>query len=104
MTDLVLLERDMRRIVNSHRSMVQRTAASEKLFGRVDGLHTAISDEARRAQFRADYRALVERTFSPSANLSTNKAHLAERFLDHARNLKEVEAAKEQLNRELGDF
>jgi hypothetical protein len=104
MTDLILLERDIRRIVNSHRSMAQRTAASEKLFERVTGLDAAISDQARRAQFRADYRALVERTFSPSANLSANNTRLAERFLSHARNLKDVEAAKEQLNRELGDF
>jgi hypothetical protein len=104
MTDLALLERDIRRIVNSHRSMAQRTAASEKLFERVNGLEAAIPDEARRAQFRAEYRGLVERTFGPSANLSANKADLAKRFVDHARNLKAVEAAKEQLNRELGDF
>jgi hypothetical protein len=41
------------------------------------------------------------RTTEPSSSARSVKA---ERFLDHARNLKEVEAAKEELNRELGDF
>jgi hypothetical protein len=29
---------------------------------------------------------------------------LIERMIDHARNLKEAEATREKLNRELGDF
>lgn len=105
MTDLTFIERDFRRILTSHRSLVQRTAAAEKLFQRINGLHTSITDERRRAQFRADYKALVERTFgqSPSDGIGS-KARVAELFLDHARNLKEAEVAKEKLDRELGDF
>jgi hypothetical protein len=80
-------------------------ASAEKLFQRINGLHTAITDEQHRAQFRADYKALVERIFSESTSSGTgSKARLAELFVDHARNLREAEAAKEKLNRELGDF
>jgi hypothetical protein len=105
MTDLSLLERDIRRLLNSHRSMSQRTASSEKLFQRVNGLLAAIPDEKTRSQFRAEYRALVERTFGQSPSHGTgNKGRVAELFLDHARNLKEAEATKEKLDRELGDF
>jgi hypothetical protein len=105
MIDLTLLEREIRRILNSHRSMVERTAAADKLFQRVSGLHTAIPDTGARAQFRAAYRDLVARMLGQSpSSLSSNKARLAECFLDHARNLKEVEATKEMLDRELGDF
>src|ERR1700744_4535244 len=93
MTDLSLLERDIKRIVNSHRSMVQRTAAAEKLFQRVSGLHAAIPDTHARSEFRNAYKDLVARTLS---NLSSSKAQLADRFLDHARNLKEAEAATEK--------
>jgi hypothetical protein len=105
MTDFTLIERDIKRILNSHRSMVYRTATSEKLLQRINGLHTAIADERQRSQFRADYKALIERTFgqSPSDGIG-GKARLAQLFLDHAGNLKEAEATKEKLDRELGDF
>ncbi len=105
MTDLSLLERDIQRVLNSHRSMAQRTASAEKILQRVNGLLAAIPEEGRRVQFRADYKALVERTFGQSPSDGTgNKARVAELFLDHARNLKEAEATKEKLDRELGDF
>jgi hypothetical protein len=105
MTDFTLIERDIQRILNSHRSMVYRTASVEKLLGRINGLHTAIADERQRSQFRSDYKALVERTFGQSpSDGSGGKARLARLFLDHAGNLKEAEAAKEKLDRELGDF
>jgi hypothetical protein len=105
MIDLSLIERDIRRILNSHRSMAQRTAAAAKLFQRVNGVIAAIPDEQTRANFRAEYRALVERTFSQSPSDGTGStAQVTELFLDHARNLKEAEATKEKLDRELGDF
>jgi hypothetical protein len=98
MTDLTVIERDIRRILKSHRSIVQQTAMAESLFQRINGLLASITDERTRSQFRADYKALIERTFGQS------KTRVAELFLDHARNLKEVEATSEKLNRELGDF
>ena len=105
MTDLTLIERDIGRILNSHRSMVYRTASVEKLLQRINGLHTAMTDDRHRLQFRSDYKALIERTFGQAPSDGTGgKARLAQLFLDHARNLKEVEAAKEKLDRELGDF
>jgi hypothetical protein len=105
MTDLTLIERDIRRILNSHRSMVYQAAAAEKLLQRINGLHTAVADERHRSQFRSDYKALIERAFGQSPSGGTGgKARLAQLFLDHAGNLKEVEAAKEKLDRELGDF
>lgn len=105
MIDLSLIERDIGRILNSHRSMAQRTAAAGKLFQRVHGLLATIPDEQTRATFRAEYRALVERTFTQSSSDGTgSKAQVAELFLGHVRNLKEAEATKEKLNQELGDF
>jgi hypothetical protein len=105
MTDLTLIERDIRRVLNSKRSILYRTGSAEKLFQRINGLHTSIADEPRRAQFRTDYRALVESIFGQSPSDGTgSKARVAELFLDHARNLKEAEATKEKLDRELGDF
>jgi hypothetical protein len=105
MIDLSQIERDIRRILSSHKSTVQRTATADQLFQRINGLHAALTDDRARSQFRADYRALAERLLaSPPSPLTGNKARLAERFLDHARNLKEVEATQEKLNRELGDF
>jgi hypothetical protein len=51
------------------------------------------------------FRALVERTFVQSPSDGTgSKGRVAELFIDHARNLKEAEAAIEKLDRELGDF
>jgi hypothetical protein len=105
MTDLSLIERELRRIQKSHKSVVDRTAMTTKLLQTVDGLHTSIPDEPTRSQFRAEYRALVERTFGQSpGDPTTNKARIGGLLLEHARNLKEVEAAREKLNRELGDF
>jgi hypothetical protein len=104
MTDFTLIERDIKRILNSHRSMVYRTASAEKLLARINGLHTAIADERQRSQFRTDYKALIERTFQTSPDGMGGKARLAHLFLNHAGNLKEAEAAKEKLDRELGDF
>ena len=103
MTDLSLLERDIRRVLNSKRSIAYRTASAEKLLQGINGLYTAIPDDQTRGQFRAEYRALVERIFGQSPPDGTGtKARVAELFLEQARNLKEAEATKEKLNRELG--
>jgi hypothetical protein len=105
MTDFSVIERELRRIQKSHRSVVDRTAMANKLSQTVDGLHASIPDEPTRSEFRAGYRALVERTFTQSpGDPTTNKARIGGLLLEHARNLKEVEAAREKLNRELGDF
>src|SRR5262245_1388580 len=104
MTDLTLIERDIRRILNSHWSMAQRTSAAEKLFERVNGLHTSIPNAQTKSQFRADYKALVGRTFGQSPDATGSKARVAALFLDHARKLEEIESTREKLNRELGDF
>jgi hypothetical protein len=78
---------------------------AESLFQRINGLLASIPDEKIKSQFRGDYRALLERIFGqPPAVAKSGKVRLAQLFLDHARNLKEVEATREELNRELGDF
>jgi hypothetical protein len=103
MIDLSQIEHDIRRILTSHRSIVQRTTTAEQLIQRINGLHASLTDDRARSQFRADYRGLAERLLG-SSTPTGNKARLATLLLDHARNLKEVEAAQEKLNRELGDF
>jgi len=49
--------------------------------------------------------ALAETRFGlPPARSATTNNQLADLMIEHARNLKAVEATTEKLNRELGDF
>jgi hypothetical protein len=78
---------------------------ANQLFQKINQIHTSLSDDQARSQFRAAYRAFVENSCTlPATYQPTNQTRLKELFLDHARNLKEVEATTEKLNRELGDF
>jgi hypothetical protein len=105
MTDIPSIERDFRRILNSRRSMVEMIRMAERLFQKINEFHSTLKDESAKANFRADYTRLAETRFGLSSSRSdTAKSRLTSLILDHARKLKEVEATKEKLNRELGDF
>ena len=78
---------------------------ADRLCQKINDYHALLQNENARVQFRTGYKALIERSFSPPVpRLSTNKSRLIEQMLDHANNLKQVEAIGEKLNRELGDF
>jgi hypothetical protein len=99
------VEREYRRILNSRKSMPQKEAMADQLFQKINEFYASLTEEGARSQFRADYRTLVEAKFAPSPNSApATQAQLIERIIDHARNLKEAEATREKLNRELGDF
>jgi hypothetical protein len=105
MIDFSPLEREFRRILNSHQSMVHRKIMADQLFQKINAMHAGLADDQARSQFRNAYREFAERSFPlPRSFQPTNQTRLKELFLDHARNLKEVEATQEKLNRELGDF
>jgi|SoimicMinimDraft_17_1059745.scaffolds.fasta_scaffold302856_1 hypothetical protein len=101
--DVPQIEREFRRILKSRKSMPQREAMAERLFRKINEFHASLADDRARSRFRADYRALAEAKFVMPPS-SADQTSLVDRFLDHARNLKEVEAIREKLNRELGDF
>ena len=99
------LEREFRRILHSHQSMVHRQGMADRLFQKINGMHAGLPDDQARLQFRTAYRDFAEKSFAlPESFQPSNQTRLKTLFLDHARNLKEVEATQEKLNRELGDF
>ena len=103
--DVKSIERDYRRIMNSRRSMVEMTKSADRLFQKINEFYATIGDEQAKTQFRTDYIRLAEAGAGiPPSRSDTNKSRLNALILDHARNLKAVEATKEKLNSELGDF
>ena len=102
--DVPQIEREFRRVLKSRKSMLQREAMAERLFQKINEFHASLADDRARSQFRADYRSLAEAKFVMPSSSVADKTPLVDRILDHARNLKEVEATREKLNRELGDF
>jgi hypothetical protein len=105
MIDVMQIERDFIRILNSKRSLIEKTKMVDRLLQKINEYHTSLKDDAARSRFRSEYRTLVETKFpKSSSSAQTNRSRLTELMLDHARNLKEVEATRENLNRELGDF
>jgi hypothetical protein len=102
--DVPQIEREFRRILKSRKSMPQRDAMAERLFQKISEFHASLADDRARSQFRADYGALAEAKFVMPSSSAADQTPLVDRILDHARNLKEVEATREKLNRELGDF
>jgi DnaJ-class molecular chaperone len=97
--DVRQIEREYRRILNSRKSLPQKEAMADRLFQKINEAYASLIDERARLQFREEYRAAAETKFAP-----TTQGSLVERFLDHARTLKEAEAVGEKLKRELGDF
>jgi len=72
MIDLSPIERELRRVLNSHRSMIHRTAMVDRLCGQINSIHATLPGDKARSQFRAVYRAFVENScklpaFPPSA-------------------------------------
>jgi hypothetical protein len=105
MVDITSIESEYRRIMKSRRSMVEMTKMADRLFQTVSDFYATLSNEDEKTQFRTDYIRLAETGISlPHSRSDTNKTRLATLMLDHARNLKAIEATKEKLNRELGDF
>src|ERR1700745_763148 len=103
--DIPQVEREFRRILNSHKSVLQKQAMADRLCQKINEFYGSLTDDQARSQFRANYRTLVENKFGSSlSSAPAGQAPLIERITDHARNLKEVEATREKLNRELGDF
>jgi hypothetical protein len=103
--DIAQIEKDLRRILSSRRSIVERTKMADRLCQKVNAYHALLQNENARVQFRTGYKALIERSLSPpTPPLFTNKSGLIKQMLDHANSLKQVEAIGEKLNRELGDF
>jgi hypothetical protein len=85
--------------------MPEKEAMTDRLCQKVNEFYASLTDDQARSQFRANYRTLAETKFGSSpASAPTTQAPLIERIVDHARNLKEAEATREKLNRELGDF
>ncbi len=85
--------------------MTEKTKMPDRLFHKINEFHASLKDGQAKAQFRKDYRALIESKFSlPPASPPTNQTRLIDQMLDHARNLKEAEETRENLSRELGDF
>jgi hypothetical protein len=99
------IEREFRRILNSSKSLPQKEVMADRLCQKINEFYASLADDRARSQFRANYRTLAETKFgsSPSSAPGT-QGSLIERMIDHARNLKEAEATREKLNRELGDF
>ena len=103
--DIPSIKREYHRIMKSRKSMVEMTRMADGLFQKVNAFYGALQDENTKAQFRADYIKLAETGFGlPPSRTDTNGSRLASLMVDHARNLKEVEAQKEKLDRALGDF
>lgn len=105
MVDIPSVEQTYRRILKSRRSTVYKTEMANQLFQNINGFYGTLKDENAKAQFRSDYVRLAEMRFGlPTGNSATTNNRLADLMIEHARNLKTVEAATEKLNRELGDF
>ena len=69
---------------------------ADQLFQKINAMHAGLADDQARSQFRNAYREFAERSFPlPGSFQPTNQTRLKELFLDHARNLKEVEATQE---------
>jgi hypothetical protein len=105
MIDISPIERELRRVLHSHQSIVQRTAMVDRLCQQINSIHAVLPDDQARSQFRAAYRAFVENSCKlPATHQPTNQTRLKQMLLNHAKNLKDVGATTEKLNRELGDF
>jgi curved DNA-binding protein CbpA len=103
--DIASIESEYRRIMKSRRSLADMTRLADRLFQKINEFYGTLTDENAKAQFRADYVRLAETRFGvPEARSETTGGRLAALLVDHSRNLKEVEATKEKLNKELGDF
>ena len=98
------IEQDLRHILNSRTSIVERTKKADELCQRINEYHALLQDEKKKIQYRNDYKALVEAKKSLASDRSTLKSRLLRQMIDHANNLEKVEAIGEKLNRELGDF
>ena len=105
MIDSTLIERDFRRILSSRRSAADMTKTFDGLSQRINEHYSSLTDNAAKAQFRSEYRTLVQSKFPLSGGSPTHsKFRLIQLLHDHAHGLKDVEDTKEKLNRELGDF
>jgi hypothetical protein len=103
--DTPAIEREYRRIMKSRKSMIEMTKMAEGLFQNINAFYGTLKDENAKAHFRGDYTKLAETRFGLTASRTdTNSSRLVDLMLNHARNLKEVEAKTEELNRGLGDF
>ena len=102
--DIPSIECEYRRIMNSRRSTVEMTKMADRLFQKINDFYGTLADESAKAEFYNDYIRLAETGFGlKSTRSDTSKSRLTALMLDHARNLKAVEAGKEKLNRELGE-
>ena len=103
--DIPSIEREYRRIMNSRRSTVEMTKMADRLFQKINEFYGTLADESAKTGFRNDYIRLAETGFGLKPTRSdTSKSRLTALMLDHARNLKAVEATKDELSSELGDF
>jgi hypothetical protein len=102
--DIAQIENDLRRILNSRKSIVERTKMADKLCQKVNEYHTLLQDEDAKVRFRKDYKALIEAKLPAAMARTTSRSRVLNQMIDHAKNLEKVEAIGEKLNRELGDF
>jgi hypothetical protein len=104
MMDNAQIEREFRRVLNSRKSALEMTTMFDRLAHKINDHYASLRDDAVKAKFRAEYRALVETKFPVPTGSATNKTKLSQLLHDHAGNLESIEKTKEKLNRELGDF
>jgi hypothetical protein len=102
--DIAQFENDLRRIMNSRKSIVERTKMADTLCQKVNEYHALLQDENAKVQFRRDYKALIEAKLPAATGRITSRSRVLDQMIDHAMNLEKAEAIGEKLNRELGDF
>jgi hypothetical protein len=102
--DISQIEQDLRRILSSRKSIIERSKKADALCQRINEFYGLLQDEEKRIRFRKDYKALVASKMAVASDRSTSKSRLLGQINDHANNLEKVEAIGEKLNRELGDF
>jgi hypothetical protein len=101
--DIAKIDNDLRRIMNSRKSIVERTKMADTLCQKVNEYHAVLQDENAK-QFRRDYKALIAAKLAVATGRTTSRSRVLDRMINHANNLEKVEAIGEKLNRELGDF
>jgi len=102
--DITQIENDLRRIMSSRKSIVERTDKADTFCQKVNEYHALLQDENAKVQFRRDYKTLIDAKLPAATGRITSRSRVLDQMIDHAMNLEKAEAIGEKLNRELGNF
>jgi hypothetical protein len=100
--DITQIENDLRRIMSSRKSIVERTNKADTFCQKVNEYHALLQDENAKVQFRRDYKALIETKLPSATGRTTSRSRVLNQMFDHAKNLEKVEAIGEKLKSRVG--